>query len=256
MKKLILKSVLAWTLVMTSNAFSWGPMGHKIVGQIAEQHLTESAKKQVRKLLSNQTLPDVSQWADIIKNEPQWVKTKPWHFVSIEDQETYAESIKNPEGDVIVAIAENIKTLKGNGSQEDKVNALKFLVHFVGDVHQPLHVGRTDDRGGNEIRVTFFSKSGNLHQVWDTSMIDYQGMGVVEYATTLSNNNQKTLNAELSKEFDYNQVVAENISVRTQVYGFENPNLGDDYFKSNLTILNKRLYLGGIRLAKILNSVF
>jgi hypothetical protein len=240
-------------LALSSQAFAWGPLGHKIVAQVAEENLTEKAKLEVKNLIQNQTMADVATWADTIRNQPEWQFTKTWHFVSIPDGDTYEEIQKDPNGDVIESINSAISTLKmKTGSKDDQLNALRFLIHFVGDVHQPLHVGRAEDRGGNEVQVTFMGRSCNLHALWDTILIDSQKIGVKEYSIKLQSIKRENQNFD----FNYDQIVKENMELRTKVYDFKSADLGAEYLSQNIEAANTRLFLGGKRLASILNNLY
>lgn len=238
--------------LISTNIFAWGPLGHKIVGEIAQMNLTPKAQAEIKKILPNTTLADVSTWADLIKNESQWQMSKPWHFVSIPDGETYDDIAKDSQGNVISAVNNFIKTMQDpNTTNDKKAEAIKFIIHLVGDVHQPLHVGRADDRGGNNVEVTFFDRPMNLHALWDTALIEHQRIGVKEYAQKLSN--QKSTANDV---FSYVDIVREDMSLRNQVYDLKDYNLGQEYFDKNLSALNSRLLLGGKRLAQVLNAVF
>lgn len=259
MKQTIFVFVL---LLFTDGARAWGPIGHRIVGQIAEDNLTPKSKKSIKLLLGDQTLAQVSTWADIIRSDPNWSQAKPWHFVDIPDGENYNTIPKDPNGDIVVAINDYVKTLKSTtATSDEKLIALKFLVHFVGDIHQPLHVGRVDDKGGNAIKVKFFDRALNLHSLWDSGMIDYQQISFLEYARSLQNNNLKMTEDFDLDEISLSTIMNENLKVRNKVYTFKTPDsepieLGKEYFKDNLPTMNQRLLLGGQRLAALLNKIF
>ena len=151
---------LLFLLGVSTNLLAWGQTGHRAVGQVAENHLTKKAKKNIKKLLGNESLALASTWMDEIKSDSTYDYANEWHWVTIGDGETYAESEKNPNGDVVEAIERMKQILKSDtASNQNKVRALKFLAHLVGDIHQPLHVGRGDDRGGNNLKVKWFRSS-------------------------------------------------------------------------------------------------
>src|SRR5262245_9995730 len=158
-------------------ANAWGPIGHRTVAQVAENHLTPKAKREIAKLLGPATLADVAYWADEIRYLPERKKGDPWHYISIDDTETLASTVRNPNGDVVEAIERMEATLRDpKATPNDRAEALKFLVHFVGDVHQPLHVGRRADAGGNKIEITLNGEKNNLHWAWDAIMINDMGL--------------------------------------------------------------------------------
>lgn len=257
-----MKLFFAVTLALISSAaFSWGPQGHMIVAQLAENHLTPAAKASVKRILRNATLASVSNWADAVKGKPEWSHTKTWHFVTIEDGQTYSTSEHSHEGDVVSAISELVKVLRDQkASPSDKENALKFIVHFVGDIHQPLHVGRGDDRGGNEIRLTFEGKGTNLHALWDTIMIQKQPMDYSQYANTLDPQGKMDEPYDLSA-FSFSQIIRECMSARSEIYNFRNISdapikLEAAYYQRNLALMNQQLLSGGKRLATLLNDIY
>lgn len=241
------------TSLITSQLYAWGPLGHKIVGEIAEMNLTPKAQNEIKKILPHSSLADVSTWADLIKSESQWQLSKPWHFVSIPDGETYADIAKDPQGDVVNAVNNFINVMRDPNTPNNKrAEAVKFIVHLVGDIHQPLHVGRAEDRGGNNIDVIFFDRPMNLHALWDTGMIEHQHLGVKEYAVKL--NRQKVNEDDCG--FSYSEIVKEDMDIRNQVYDFKDPSLGQEYLDKNIATLNSRLLIAGKRLAQILNAAF
>jgi len=246
---------------LSTSVWAWGPVGHKIVAQIAEDDLTPAAHSAIAEILNGASLADVANWADSVKNSAQWQHTKSWHFVDIPDGERY-DTIEHAEhGDAITAITDNVATLKNaKASADEREVALKFLVHFVGDLHQPLHAGRPTDTGGNSIKVVFMGKSMNLHSLWDSGMITTQNMDYMQYARYLSA--QSFLNPDYDiPELEFSRVIAEDMSYRGQIYDFgrspSNPvRLDQSYLSKNLATMNARLLNGGKRLAEILNELF
>jgi len=235
----------------------WGQNGHRATGKIAENHLNKRAKKRIDKLLKGQSLAFVSTYADEIKSDSAYRKYYSWHYVNMDLEESYADATKNPKGDIVTGINKCIKVLKdNNSSEEDKSFHLKMLVHFVGDLHQPMHIGQKEDKGGNAIQVEWFGKETNLHAVWDTKMIENWNMSYLELADNAKDVSKKQIAAieagtliewvdethELTKKIYKSAEVGENLRYR---YSY-------DYFG----IVRDQLQIGGIRLAKILNDIF
>ncbi|MFZ4712688.1 MAG: S1/P1 nuclease [Bacteriovoracaceae bacterium] len=255
--------VLLCLSLFTTELYAWGAIGHRIVGKIAEDNLSPKAKESIAALLPGQSLADVSTWADMIRSDPAWAKAKPWHFLDIADGVTYDTTTPVPEGDVISAITSMVNTLKDvNSSLLDKQNALKFIIHFVGDIHQPLHAGRPGDRGGNSVKVNFIGRSMNLHSVWDSGMIDYQKLGFAEYAAKLEAQSEgRNANYNLA-EISFSQILKEDMEVRKDIYNFQIPSgtkpvtLTEAYMKANIATHDRGLLLGGKRLAFLLNSLY
>ena len=128
----------------------------------------------------------VSNFADEIKSDRKYNKYKPWHYVNMNLDDNYEDIVLNKKGDVVQAINYSIKILNNKkSSRNERTFYLKLLIHFIGDIHQPLHVGRFEDRGGNDIKVKWFGKTTNLHRVWDSQIIDSHQMSYTELSKDL-----------------------------------------------------------------------
>jgi hypothetical protein len=170
-------------LALAPPALAWGPTGHRAVGRIAERHLAPETAREVAALLGPERLAYTATWADEIRSDPAWAKAEAWHWVTVPVGTTYADSKRNPAGDVLEAIARFERVLADRAAPRlERQQALKWLVHLVGDLHQPLHVGTRDDRGGNETLVLWFGEPSNLHSVWDTGLIDRTELSFSELA--------------------------------------------------------------------------
>ncbi len=234
----------------------WGQNGHRIVGEIAQSLLTGKAQKNIKSVLGNETLAEVSNFMDFIKADEKYQHMNPWHYCTIPDGLTYEEAGTPEEQDAIVTIQRLIAELKsGNFTDEDEAFALKCLVHLVGDIHQPLHVGNGEDRGGNDVRLEYFYQSSNLHRVWDTEMIESQNYSYTEYVDWINH-------ATTSEIADWqNDTVLdwayESMELRENVYDFqEDKKLGYRYVYENRQLVNRRLLQAGVRLAGILNDIY
>lgn len=235
----------------------WGQNGHRATGKIAEKHLSKRAKRKIAKLLNGQSLAFVSTFADEIKSDREFRKYSPWHYVNFPLGEQYDASKRNPQGDLIYGIEYCIRVLNNeNSSNQDKVFYLKMLVHLIGDLHQPLHIGRAEDKGGNDIQVRWFNQGTNLHSVWDTKMIESFNMSYVELAE-----NAKKLTKKEVKGIQEGSVldwVYETRKLTEKVY--TSANVGEKlryrYSYIHFPIVRQQLQKGGIRLAKILNDIF
>jgi S1/P1 Nuclease len=245
---------------------AWGATGHKVVAQIAYDHLTPKAKAEVDKLLAGSTLAEFSIWPDLIKNDPAWKWTKPWHYADMEEGETEFKMEKDcpKEGCVVSGIQRYEAVLKsGSASQEEKTQALKFLSHYVGDIHQPLHVGHKKDKGGNSIEVQLYSRKTNLHAVWEDGLIKRRGMDYQPYAKKL----EGALTPEVQKA---DLAVMDPVAWATESHRIAEAHaykdkgktiksgdtLGDDYANANSPIIDEQLTKAGLRLAKMLNAIY
>lgn len=246
--------VLVVLLALPSAALAWGPTGHRVVGAIAEAHLSAEARTRVAELLGTDSLPRVGTWADEIRSDPAWARVETWHYVNIGDGETYENSKKSETGDVLEAIGRLSKLLADPATPRgERVDALKLLVHFVGDIHQPLHVGRAEDRGGNDILVLWQNEPSNLHTVWDSGMIDATHLSYTELANFLDHvepEQQKAWLAGGPAEW-----AKESISLRPQVYDLGDRKLGNKYVYRNWPTVEVRMAQAGIRLAALLEKL-
>jgi hypothetical protein len=267
-----LTAILALILCAPIPSFAWGPEGHRVVADIARAHLTKSARGRVRELLGTDDLASISTWADEVRN--QRPETYGWHFVDIpwnaqgfsEPRDCYRFDEKHPEANqdhhncVVDRIEIFERTLANqNASNADRVEALKFLVHFVGDIHQPLHaIGEA--RGGNDIHVVEFgspecgTRPCNLHFVWDLGLIDHARREEVEYDAYLEN---LIIKRDLQKRAGGSPEdwANESFHLAHQVWLTEGGQVNEAYYRRNIEIVNERLALAGLRLASLLNAV-
>lgn len=249
---------ITFFIVLNSQAFNdWGATGHRATGKIAEKHLTNKAKKAIDKLLKGESLAFVSTFADEIKSDRKYNKYSPWHYVNMPLDEQYDETKRNPEGDIIYGINFCIDVLKNkNSTEEDKVFHLKLLVHFLGDLHQPMHIGRAEDKGGNTIQLQWFNQGTNLHRVWDENLIEEWNMSYVELADNAKDLNKHQI--EAIKKGSILDWVYETKEITKKVYASVQvgENLRYKYSYDFFPIVREQLQKGGIRLAKILNEIF
>lgn len=248
---------LSLFLHANDNEIVWGQTGHRVVGEIATLHLTKKAKKNLMKLIGKEGLAMMSTYADEIKSDRKYDRYKTWHYVNFKEGETYEESEKNPLGDLITGIKKCQEVIKDpKASKKTKIFHLKMLVHLVGDLHQPLHIGRAEDRGGNDIKVEWFWKRTNLHSVWDTKMIESFNMTYTELTTnlnTLSKAQVKAIQKGSVKDW-----VNETRVITMKVYNSakKDEKLSYRYMYLHFDTVKSQLQKGGLRLAKVLNDLF
>jgi hypothetical protein len=247
--------VLLLAVLSAGPAAAWGPNGHRAVGQVADNHLTPEARAALEELMGHESLARGGTWADDIRSDPAWDRASTWHYISIDDHETLETTERNPRGDVLEAMERFEAVLRNpEASREDRVIAVRFLTHFVGDVHQPLHVGRRDDRGGNEIVVLWHGEATNLHSVWDHHMIERHGLSFTELVRFIDHPTPEKV-AEWQST-GYRDWVAESFALRNQVYDIGDRRLGYEYSYANFPTVERRILQAGVRLAGLLNSVF
>jgi len=252
MRKVIL--VLAGFLFLTEG-FGWGATGHRATGLIAERYLTNKAKKRIQQILGGESLAMVSTWMDEIRSDSTYNYTTDWHWTTIPDGGKYEDVESNPDGKVVMMIEKFVAELKtGKLTAKQEQEYLKMLVHMVGDMHQPLHVGKPGDRGGNDVKVKWFRADSNLHRVWDSEMIDDTKLSYTELAQSLGNPDKATI-----KKWQGTSVrdwAMESVSYRPQVYDIGNGNLSYQYGYKYFSVVETRLLQAGVRLAALLNRIY
>ncbi|NCT18280.1 MAG: S1/P1 Nuclease [Flavobacteriaceae bacterium CG18_big_fil_WC_8_21_14_2_50_34_36] len=240
-----------------SSSEDWGQTGHRVTAEVAAKHLTNKAKKEINKLLNGMSLAVASTFADEIKSDSRYKEFSPWHYVNIPFDKTYAEIKKNEKGDIIIGIEKCVAVLKNkNASTEDKIFYLKMLVHFMGDLHQPMHLGLEEDKGGNDFQVRWFNEGTNLHRVWDSQMIESYAMAYTELSDNLPKiSKNEIISMQKGTVLDW---VTENRVLTKKVYASteSGEKLGYRYMYDHFNTVKLQLQKGGIRLAKVLNEIF
>ncbi len=253
MKKLIALFLLV--CFVGSECWAWGATGHRATGWIADYYLSAKAKKKIKAVLGNESLAMASTWMDEIRSDSTYNYTADWHWVTIENGKTYDQSPKNPNGDVIMTLERLITELKSHKLDPKKEReALKMLIHLVGDIHQPLHVGCCGDQGGNKVKVKWFRGESNLHRVWDSEMIDDTKLSYTELAQSLIGTDAKTITQWQSASV--RDWANESMTYRKDVYAIKDGNLGYQYGYVNLPKAKEQVLRAGVRLAGILNQIY
>jgi hypothetical protein len=192
MKNIIQNSIIIFALLSFNFAYCWGITGHRVVAEIAENHLSNKAKRNLKKIIGTQKLAYWANWADFIKADTTgvWKQTDQWHYVNVDPQtnlQGFTKKLKEQKEPNIYTqiniLSEQIKDKKT--PEKDREIALRFLIHLLGDAAQPLHVGRAEDLGGNKIKLKFFGDNTNLHSLWDSKLVDFQKYSYTEFATIL-----------------------------------------------------------------------
>lgn len=259
--KTLRSAAIVILLYIPMASMAWGVNGHRISGQIAENHLTPKAKAAVRAILG-ESVAMASNWADFAKSDTAYNYLYDWHFVDIDRPYSYPELVEYLAHDNAVDAYTKVNFLiaelkKKNLSKDKKKLYLRVLIHVVEDIHQPFHTGHTQDKGGNSIKLTWFEKKTNLHSIWDSELIDFQQLSYTEYTAAID---KSSVSQQLAwQKAPMPQWVFESHQLAEKTYS-EVKN-GDDIkvFKYNfdhIGIVNQRLLIGGIRLAGLLNQLF
>ena len=240
----------------------WSQIGHRVVGEVAESYLSCRAKKNIRKILGNESIAISSNWADFIKSDSTMNYLDPWHYINVKSGLNYTEFSNYLQQDTIVDAFTKlnflIKELKNKQTPLDKKQMyLRLVIHIVGDIHQPMHVGRKEDLGGNRINVLWFNEPTNLHAVWDEKLITFQRLSYTEYTTSI-NYTDKKLRKQWQQQ-PMSEWLFESYQIADKLYaGITQPNqkLSYRYNYDHIDTLNLQLLKGGVRLAGVLNEIF
>ena len=257
MKTITIVLLLLTFQLAVGNDMVWSKKGHRTTGEVAQKHLSRKARKAIDKLLNGQSLALVSTFGDDIKADRDFKKFSAWHYVNFPTDKKYTDVAPSEFGDIIIGIEKCIEIVKNkNSTQKDKVFYLKLLVHLIGDLHQPMHVGRSADKGGNDIQVQWFNKGSNLHRVWDSNMIDDYDMSYTELTESLPKLTKKQKKyIQQGTIYDW---VEESQDVASELY--DSVEVGEKlYYRYSYVwwgTVEKQLQKGGLRLAKILNEIY
>ena len=186
MKYVFAVSFLWVTLSSLLAAPSWGAKGHRIIVAVAYHYLSPSAREALRAHLSPMSIGDASIWADKARFELRYTYTASWHYATVPEGMSYNNTLAPKEGDIITAIEAQLQRLSTR-KKDKQAFALRMILHLIGDLHQPLHIGNGKDRGGNEVVLRFFGEEVSLHYLWDRAMIDTSSGGINSWVARLRN---------------------------------------------------------------------
>lgn len=235
---------------------SWGFKGHRVIATIAQKHLTSNTAYVVSAYLKGEGMADVATWADENKN----TATAPWHFLNLPlglNHEQFVQAVQQSDNNTYTAILKTEATLKDKTlSVEQKNEALKYLIHLVGDAHQPMHISRKEDKGGNTIQVRFDNKGTNLHSLWDSKLIDHEGLSEADIAKTYDVATPaqiKQWQADSPMEW-----IWESYQISSELYANTKPGqqIDEAYYQKYIVVTRKRIDQAAIRLAGELNKLF
>lgn len=244
----LLAIAMAWMFSPTVHA--WGPQGHQIIAAMAWEQMTPQARAGVQRLLALEagaTLVSVSTWADENRNP----ENAAWHYVNFpRDQCNYEPRRDCPDGQcVIAAIDTQLALLASDATEARRLTALKWVVHLVGDVHQPLHAGHADDRGGNRYQLQAFMSGTNLHALWDSGLLQ-------QVQESNARQTQRLLRTMPSaSDLNAAQAALESCRIVAMPGFYPERQLDATYVARFTPIVEQRLALAAARLAALLNQV-
>ena len=242
-------------LISVSTLEAYDKTGHRIVAQVASENLTDEARTEIEKVLGRNGLVNYANWADEIRLNPAYAHTATWHFFNVDGDYSLSQldSVFNSglsqKNNVLFVIDSLRNVLRQNKS--DTV-ALKYLVHLVGDLSQPLHIGRSVDKGGNLIRIRWLDDSINLHALWDTYLVNYEQLSYTEYATYLmTSTDLQRYDNTLKSAFIRSYLISR------KIYAYDYEKMQEKlYYHTFSTDLKESLLNGGDFLAEMLNEMY
>lgn len=270
-------------VALSAQAFAWGQIGHRAVCEIAEKKVSVRTRQALRGILGKRSLADSCTYMDDVRSHPDratYGKYADWHFIEIPDGRNVENAPRSAKGDALEAMEKMEQKLKSRtGSALERFEALAFLGHLMGDVHQPLHVGNGLDRGANQCTVSYFKKITNLHSLWDDGMIEGRELSFTELARFVD-----ILDPKVEAGYrngDYRDWITESMQLRDSLYPQVTvdgnvvpgrpyckpreegpvpekmiPQLGYEYAFQMKELQDRRLVQAGIRLAVVLDRIF
>lgn len=251
--------LISAAILTTSQMFGWGQKGHDTVAAIAENHFTEATKAAVDSLFDGKSVVYYANWLDNASHTTEYAYSITWHYKNIDANKNYDNAPNIKEGNIVTALYKQIDVLRDStSSKEDKSLALKMVVHFLGDIHQPMHMGHASDRGGNKWWVKWFKQANNLHSVWDSRIPELaHKWSYSEWVKNLDRLNKEEEIA-LVKDGTPDTWAQESYEICKEIYETTpvDSNLGYDYTAQWSTTVENQFLKGGLRLADLLNSIF
>ena len=264
MRLILAAAALVLALSWSSSAQAWGPLGHRLVARLAQAQLAPPARAEVERLLATeglQSLADIATWADDLRGSDPGLgrRSARWHYINLGELACrYDRDAACRGGNCVVEAINAQAAILGdrNRSDAERLQALKFVVHFVGDVHQPMHAGYARDHGGNTVQLQLHGRGTNLHAVWDTPLLRSAGLREDAYATRLQRG-QARPPADAAR---YTRAAPARWAERSCAIATADgvypatASIDDDYLNRHRPTAERQVKLAGARLAALLDS--
>lgn len=246
------------TITAALQAGAWGQKGHDVTAYIAEKHLTPATQAVVDSLLEGKSMVYWANWLDNASHTRDYAYTKTWHYKNVDEGVRYEEAQANPSGDAVTAIKSRLEILSDpHASYADKQLALKILIHVVGDLHQPMHMGHATDLGGNRVKVKFHNRDTNLHSAWDSAIIEAaRNWSFSEWQMMIDRESADYNNSLILGNID--SWAKQTMDYTTAVYNEtpEGTNISFNEIARWTPVIEQQLLKGGLRLAHLLNTLY
>lgn len=252
MKIFLLTAIILIAIATPSNSFAWGKRGHDMVAQVAYNYLDTSTRIILMEYLDGMTIQEAANWMDEVKGDKKYDYLRKLHYINAErGQKITATNEENIIG-MLTKTIEELKNYKTLTKEEVKIK-LCIVFHLVGDLHQPLHVGYGEDKGGNNYQINFYGKGTNLHSFYDSGIIEYKNITLPQCL------NAKNFTKEELSEIEQIDVVAwanQSRSFLPIIYKTNSNKVDDLYVDKNYPIIQEQILKAGIRLSSVLREIF
>ncbi|RKD90115.1 S1/P1 nuclease [Mangrovibacterium diazotrophicum] len=247
--------IIVFSTLFTLSASAWGSTGHRAIAQIAWQQLSDKNKSKIEAILGDSYLPLFATWADDIRSEKDYPLGTIPHYVNMPLGQNYEDSQKNEKGDLVTILNGMLDQFHNpKSTTEEKAVALKIIIHLIGDLHQPMHIGLAEDLGGNTISVKWFNEDSNLHKVWDEDIIDNSRLSYTELARFAGQPSEKEL-----QQLEKGGLIAwvdETHQITQTIYdNLGNKHFSYEYYYMFSPVVLKQIQKAGYRLGYVLNKI-
>lgn len=253
----IVLSILLLAVNLTS-AYGWGKKGHDVIAYIAECHLSPEVLARVEKVLDGRTMIYYSSWMDSASNRPEYSYSKTWHYFNLGRRESVLEAKRHKKGDLLSAVTDiETKLRSGTLSAEDEKVALMMMIHLIGDMHQPMHMGESENEGGGTIPVVYFVESTSLHAMWDYHIVEgAHSWSYTEWQIQIDRESEEREREITSGSYvdwlmqthELAKLVYRKTPAETRVFY--------EYIDDFRPIIEEQFLKAGLRLAHVLNSIY
>jgi hypothetical protein len=245
-------ALLIISIILPLKSFAWGKQGHSIVAEVAFNYLDANTKSNLLKYLDGMSIEDASNWMDDMRDDHSYDYMKPYHYVNFEK----GSIVKvNPGNNLLSVLTNTINDLKNYKSftKEEVKTKLCILFHLIGDLHQPLHVGYGDDKGGNTMQINYNGYGTNLHSFFDSGIIKAKNITLQDCLKSNKFTSTEIKNIQYINVSEWATLSRSNLN---EIYNFSGHKVSDEYVNKNAIIIKNQLLKAGLRLASVLNKTF
>ncbi|ENA1802754.1 S1/P1 nuclease [Flavobacterium psychrophilum] len=251
-KSIFITTILIISILIPSKSFAWGKKGHNLVAEVAFNYLDENTKKIVLQYLDGMTIQEASTWMDDIKNDHGFDYMKPLHYINSDKGQNISSNNGN---NIIGTLTKTIEELKNYKtlSKEDVKTRICIIFHLIGDLHQPLHVGYGEDKGGNTYQISFFGRGTNLHSFYDSGIIEYKGLTLQQCLKAKSYSKLEVSEIGKINVVEWANQSRSNLGI---IYNTNGHKVDEIYIDKNYIIIQDQIVKAGIRLSSLLKDIF